>query len=169
MSNCRSGGHAGEQITLHEFDSFGHVMLRCILSRDLQCRNADIDRRQLAVRSMFCHADRDGAAAGSDIGDLNWPIIGSPLLDRVEHRDDHEFGLRTRNQHGGGDEKRQRKELAATNEIRDRLTGSAALDEFAELRPDRFGRLFFKRRVQLNALTTASLRQEHLGVESRAG
>jgi hypothetical protein len=92
---------------------------------------------------------------------------GCQLLHTFDNFDHQRFGIRSRDQHVFSDAEIEAEEFAVSDEIRHRFGLGSSLDKLSHLAANRIGQRFVIRRVELNTLTSASERQQNLGIEAR--
>jgi hypothetical protein len=151
-------------------------VLRCYL----QGFGREIDGGDVASRqelgSFLSDGHCDASAAGANIDDVNRLLGGGcrtgialVFLEAIEGFDHYVFCFAARNQACRGDLERQRVELFLADEVGDRFPGRATFDQVPEDGFDRFGWFFVERSVEVDALATAGLGEQHLGIEAGRG
>ncbi len=132
-------------------------------ARLLERVGAHVEPRDACVAAAVLDGERDGAAAGADVEHRGCDQRGTTR----ESNFDEQLGLRPWNQHVRRHEQRQRKELAAADDVRDRLATDAPRDELGELEPLVTRHRTFGERKERRMRPVGRVRQQQQRIEAR--
>jgi hypothetical protein len=134
-------------------------------ARDFQRRGREIDGVNLGLRQFTGDSDGDGSRAGAYVDEFEARSQGE-VVDEIEDHLDDVLGLRTRNEHGGRDEKVGLPELLMSSEVLQGLSHSAAPYEQVILRLLSLGKLALRVGEEIGAVAAEDVKDEDLGADA---